>query len=71
MTHMQPLSRFWMSVPIALALTLAAWSAAQPTPTPTPVPKANVTVSGSGSVASTIKFLAEAGEAMTCFWIYA
>jgi phosphate transport system substrate-binding protein len=52
--------RFWTSVGIALVLTLAACSAAQPTPMPTPVPKANVTVSGSGSVASTIKFLAEA-----------
>ena len=52
--------RFWTSVWIALALTLTACSVAQPTPMPTPVPKANVAVSGSGSVASTIKFLAEA-----------
>jgi len=52
--------RFWTSVGIALALTLTACSAAQPTPMPTPVPKANVAVSGSGSVASTIKFLADA-----------
>ena len=52
--------RFWTSVGIALALTLTACSAAQPTPMPTPVPKANVSVSGSGSVASTIKFLADA-----------
>jgi len=60
MAHVQSLSRFWMSMLIALALTLAACNAAQPAPIPTPVPKANVAVSGSGSVASIIKFLAEA-----------
>ena len=60
MAHAQSLSCSWMSVLISLALTLAACNAAQPTPMPTPVPKANVAVSGSGSVASTIKFLAEA-----------
>ena len=60
MVHVQSLSRFWVSALIALALTLAACSAVQPTPMPTPVPKANVSVSGSGSVASTIKFLADA-----------
>jgi len=59
MAHSQS-SRFWTSVGIALALTLTACNAAQPTPMPTPVPKANVAVSGSGSVASMIKFLAEA-----------
>ena len=60
MTHVQSLSPFRMSVLIAMALSLTACSAAQPTPVPTPVPKANVSVSGSGSVASTIKFLADA-----------